>query len=1121
MVGQHIFVRCRNEQNNAGTWTAAITENLVDKEIVRNLIEPRGNMDEAFAQRTLLACPDNSVLRMYHIGDNIMVVSRTYWVTDRITETMGRKGAYSISYILTDEDVVRFSNDFGGAFDDACFERYDALVERTKQGRITINPQYNLFAHRDGGYDPAVFSDAGLTKESFVQLMNGLYAALENRQQLAVLLPAALRRAWETDGDRSAEKLAYHILCLLPDFTRAQVGIASHWSCQVKDKMVSDMQLVFVHPEKEEDLAYLKREGVMLLDLDGGKHTSGIPASATAYFSFLWDSLRTKESIEAFWAETRAKYRKLLRGKPCSARAMESVYLMSLVTEENFSDAERLRRAFLLAAVEFAGAGTRVPAAEEFLQRAIRTLRLTRAKPDAALTAALCTMMRRDGEQTKHQAQEYEALLHACACGAATDETVEALCDEVNKTGRDAGTYYLGYLKDKRDTPAEKLTLQMAQFVCGLFVRLFTRPAGDELLCAVVDVMRQWAENALARTDAAAPALQQQFADAYAAYLSNKGANAETRRMAYDFLFAYEQKAEPQQREKCAAALFREEKRLYKSMAGDGAAALRLFAASFFGALPPITQMKKDTAVTCYQRLFRLAYTGDGEVFGAALSVYRAAIAAAGEGDLAARIVPVLLHCEEETLAQIEGAAEIWTPLRVGKVLLMFEMVNVSDLSQYAPGDERVRTLMKWYSAEDSNTYVASLFYLRKMQFGERQVIYKNMQAHGLLQNMFLYVLFVEKNEDIRAEIEKNLDIDHFRVLELMMKPGFLDRVDYDDTGAADSFAGWYEAALKQALAAAAGENFGALCDRIVREYRALRGMPAHPNGFRDIAKEILDGEAYTVLDGATDAGIVALAPEVIREIVMSIEASAGAEPRSARTFRLVARLDEIVSAWKFQEVDAACATVHAGEDREISCRRLQYYIQHAANEERAQVLWLYAYLLHDSNVFRVGDYLKSAGLASRSELDTGVFLAELLNQLSFIRSPFEPVVGTAVMRYLCERISQNPQAYADDAFLSRMRFHGKEYYRASGIDPLLRRIKSDKDFRFDARMFLLCLLGTVAVLCLVVPIAWLLIVLGRINAAIMLSAGIFILMILVALIFFFLPQGGSEKRRESDRRIY
>ena len=171
MVGKHIFVRCRNEQNNAGTWTAAVTENIVDKDIIRNYIEPRCNMDETFAQNTLMSCPTNNVLRIYYVNGTTLVITRTYWVTDRITETQGRKGAYSVSYILTGEDVAKFCADYSGAFDTSCFENYDALVARTADNpynRITIGEKENIFSHKQLESDASILKACGFTKTSFI-----------------------------------------------------------------------------------------------------------------------------------------------------------------------------------------------------------------------------------------------------------------------------------------------------------------------------------------------------------------------------------------------------------------------------------------------------------------------------------------------------------------------------------------------------------------------------------------------------------------------------------------------------------------------------------------------------------------------------------------------------------------------------------------------------------------------------------------------------------------------------------------------------------------------------------------------------------------------------------------
>lgn len=1125
MVGQHIFVRCRNEQNNAGTWTAAITENIVDKDIVRNLIEPRCNLDEAFAQRALVSCAENNVLRMYHIGDGITVVSRTYWVTDRITETMGRKGAYSVSYILTEKDTVRFSGDFGGAFDPACFESYDALVARIGQGRITVNETLDLFAHRDGGYDASVFAAAGLTAERFVQLMSGLYAAMENKQQLAVLLPADVRRAWETQGDPTAERLAYHILCLLPDFTRMQLGIASHWSCQVKDKMVSDMQLVFVHPEREEDIAYLKREGVMLLDLDTGKHTSGIPTADTAYFTFLWDSLADKSKIEAFWTEAKTKYRKLLRGKPCSARAMESIYLMERAAAGNFADASCVRRAFLLAADSFAGAGARVPAAEAFLQQAMQVLKLTECPPSAETEAALRALVQQDGEPTAHQAQEYAALLHFCEIGAADAESVEALCGEVDKAGRNAAGYYLTYLTAHADLATDKLTVQLAQFVSGLFVRLLKQTAEEELFRVVVQVLRQWSEKALAeRQDTALDAC---FAKAYAAYLGERGGDASIRQTAYAYLFAYEQKAEPQQREELEKVLFREEKRLYKAEAGahGGMPGLRMYAKSFFKALPEITKIKKETAIDCYQRLFRLSYMGDSEIVDVALAVYRAAIRTADGSDLAARIIPVLLGCQETALAQIEGETVVWQPEQVSTVLLIFELVNVADLAAYAPTEERVGNLMKWFGKEDVNTYTVLAFYLQKMSPGARQTVYGGMRSHGLLQNMFLHVLLGGKDGGLCAEIENYLNQSHMAKVTLVLKSAWPEQAGYAAETAQSCFGKWYAASLQQELQKAADARAAVV--RIAQEYRALREIPARASGLRAVAKAKLDACAAPVLASVDRDGAAQLPPDVIRELVQSFEETAGgALPPNAQTFRLLAQFDARIEAGVLADIDAACAAACGSEDNVLIRRRLQYYIAHMENEDSKRICRLYDCLLQTANTpgadsFPVVEYLTSIGLGPRAETQSGVFLVNLLNQLSG-KSAFEGVIGTAAMRYLRERVEQNPQAFSGDAFLAGCeRLQSKDYFRHSGIRPLLSRIWMDRKLRFDASMFMLCALGAVAVCCAAAVMAWLLVTLGRVSTPVMLSVGIFVLLIVAAVDFWQWPRRSASHQTGRNRRNY
>jgi len=1127
MLGQHIFVRCRNEQNNAGTWTAAMTENIVDKDIVRNFIEPRCNMDEAFAQRALMQ-NDNNVLRIYHVADNVTVVTRTYWVTDRITEAMGRKGAYSISYILTDDEKIRFSGDFSGAFDPSCFESYDALVERIQQNRITINDDFSLFSRGESRFDPSVFRTVGFTKETFVQFMNGLYAALEGGKQLAVILPAPIRRAWEEQGDKTAEKLAYHVMCLLPDFTRMNLGVAAHWSCQIRDKMVSDMHLVFIHPEKEEDAAFLKREGAMLLDLDGGKYTNQIPTIATDYFAFLWDSLEKKEEIEAFWADTKSKYRKLLRGKPNSARAMECAYLMRLVTDADFRNAELVRRTFLLAASEFAGAGTRVAAAEEFLNDAILVMGLEKKPLEPEMETALRLLLVEDPDQTKHQLQEYGLLLRACEQGTAEEETVEGLCDELAKEERNASSYFLAYVSEKKDFPLEKLTLQMVQFVSGLFMRLAVRHSGSSLFRAVFDLMQQWQEGLFAAENVE---LLKPFMNAYIGYMGSKGDSTEIRAAAYKFLFAFEHKGDTQLREECGKALFREEKKLYKAEneTMDGPARIRLYAHSFFDVIPEITKMKKETAVLCYQRLFRLAYKGDPEIVDSALAIYRDALSSAEEGDLLDRIIPVLLQCEEDALEQIAGES-IWTPEQVGRVLLMFELMNISGLPRYAPSSKRVGELMKWYNKNVYNTYLVTTYYLRQMQLGDRQVIFKGMQEHGMLENLFLHVLYACDDKELSSAIENYLGKTHADKVTLMLESPLLASSRYEAATVQEVFEGWYAASLKKEMSmllssADSARTFQVQNERILQEYRILQIAPDTEAGLKEIAKRILDQTAMDIFSSARAGNAVTLPPEAIREIVRVIGDSSTEEgPKSEDLFRLIEQFDTTIASNDQKKLDEVCYNAYATANKPILRDRLQYYIQKENREDMIRMYWMY-YLFLDMQEgiggpqFRVDQFLHEIGGDGQPDAAQGIVLMNMANSLHWRSSRFEGPYNMAVVNMLAPKIRANPQAFSNEEFLSSWeKVHTLEYFKNTGVRPLLRKMNQNLSLQFDVPMFLMCLISAILTSALACLALWLLVALGRVDMIVTLSVGIFVFIILAVLDFCLLPKRNRRKSGKNRR---
>lgn len=1125
MVGQHIFVRCKNEQNNAGTWTAAITDNIVEKEVVRNLIEPRCNMDEAFAQRTMLSCTDNNVLRIYHVGEDTTVVSRTYWVTDRITESKGRKGAYSTSYILTDKDVVRFFGDFDGAFDTDCFESYDSLVERTGQGYITLNDQMDLFKHRDGAYDPSIFASAGFKKETFVSLMEGVYSAMANKKQLVVVLPEVLRRAWEESGDKTAEKLAYQVLSLLPDFTRMHLGVATHWSCQIKDKMVSDMHLIFVHPEREEELAQLKREGTMILDVDTGKYTANISQKAPLYFSFLWDSLQKKDVIDAFWEAAKDNYRKLLRGRPVRALVMESIYSMYATLNEKFTNKDRLRYAYLLTAKEFAGAGTRVPAAEVFLYDAFNALKPEELSSDSELENAVCTMMREDPMPTKHQVQEYSYLLSQCDSGKASVETVEELCNELIKEERESESYFLPYFLDKKDLEADQITQQMLLFCSGACIRLIDRGISP-ILRAATTTLCCWGNALLnaGKWEKLSP-----IAEAYRTFLRKNGINAELKSSAYSFLFRYEHHASSEERDECIKALFREEGKLYASYGNSeaDAAEFRLYANSFFESLPAVEFLKKEMADTCYQRLFRLAYFGDKEIRDAVISLYEKIITNAKEANAISRVSDVLLVCSENALEQIQGAPGEWNRKKVGNIFLTIELLNFSLLPQYVPTRDRISKFVKWYDRADERTYMALSFYLKKLEFGDRQTMYVVLKENGLLENLFTTSICLGRCSDLHKEIETALGLRHEEELRIFFKPEFPQHLSLAENDTKQRFAEWYLHALEEELkntTVASRISFADQYSTVLKEYRLLQKHAATSETYVQIASGILDARACMVFGTATSEQIALLPSQDIADIVKIIEGFSADKPETEKDFIWFHALDNAVKKWKVSDIEKLLESAREKGTAHTARRRFEIYREKAPTREVGWMLAMYNILLTAqlNMPFPLDDFLVVIDKKSQERVRTGIFLFDFLHLLRSYGSKFEQYIGHTVMQYLCERIEHSPQDYDNREFWVRCwNARQTSYYKQSYIEHYRQRYAINSKLHFGTPMFLWCLVEALLICGVAVLLMSLLVTLGRISAIVSITVGVFIAIILVILCVLVRPLSARSVRNKKHRRTY
>ena len=1099
MIGQHIYVRSKNAQNVAGTWTAAMTQNIVDNNIVKNIIEPRCNIDEKFANSALNNDAGKSVLRLYHVGDSVTVITRTYWVASQLTED-GRKGAYSISYILTDDEFVKFNGDFSGAFDEATFESYDSLVGRSSGGKVSINDSFSIFSHPEHSFDGSVFKKAGFTKETFVKLMNGLYAAVDSKKQLVVVLPENIRKSWEETGDNTVDKLSCQIMSMFPDFTRINLGITTHWNCQVNDMMVGDTHLIFVHPNSESEIAGLKNN-VMLLDLEGN-NTTGIPSLADNYFGFLWDSMDNFERINEFWTYAKSKYRKLLKRVPNRAISMECIYLMKCVSENEFKNDKQLFNAFMLALTEFAGAGTKVPDAESFLYQAFASLNLSKSKVEPAVEDAVCNLMNSDPDSTKHQIQEYEVLLKQCEEGCAKDETVIALSDEVIKLERNPHGYFNTYLQGKKNLKADGITLQLTKFVSQLFIRLVPNSVGSDLLNTVIEVMGAWKEtlSEVNELDKQVP-----FAEAYMEYLEGKASNSGILEICYNFLFEFEQKADGEIRDNCSKVLMKEEKRLYKKKSefSNPLANLLLFTDCFFDNFFDITKMKKDVAEICYTRLFRLAYKGAPEIVTRATEVYINAIKSSVSSGSADKRLPVLFKCREVALEQIDCSSGIWNKTDVGKVVVLFELLNIENIEQYFPSVERISVLIKWFVNTDINALKVCEYYLRKFQLGEKQFIYREMTDANLINNMFLHVMFGVSDHDLLNDVEINLKLTHQEKLSLIFSSDLIANEYYNRETFEVVFSDWYIGSLTKEVEAAKSIDVSdakPFLNRIIMEFKQLDGMSQKMFDFKRLAFGYLEDTLYNSISSYNYVKICNLPIQIVKDLTV-ILGVVDKKPENLHLYSLVKELDDRYAALNYKNFEEYLSKALKPELREVAVQRMTYYINSDDGHDKGKLykLVMYCNLLSSSEriSFNVLSYFDKIKYGDKTDYEKTMFLVKLLYELYSYESSFEIPVAESACQFFDVAFHMDPEAFTTDELMNFFQRINRRY--SKDILNYLNRQKRNIP-KFGWGMLLKCTIGALLVSILSVLIFMLLVFLGKLGTVFAIGAGAIILVILIAL---------------------
>lgn len=1049
MQGQHVFMRCWDERGNAGTWTAAMSNDIVSRDTVRNSIEPRCNIDENLAHYALTSIPTNNVLRIYHIGDNTTVISRTFWTSDKITDSSsrGRMGAYSISHILTDEDVVRFSRDFAGAFNVDNFEDYDALIERTgvdKKQKVTLDSSYTLFGNNNSQVSFEILEQCGLTESSFCKLMFGIYYAMENDKQIAVILPAKIRDAWVESGNDMIEQLAYFLMSLIPDFTRGYLGIASHWNGNVKDQMVGDMHLVFVHPENDETVNRLERDGVYVLDVNKDTLSSTMTVSATDYFKFLWKNKNNISAIEDFWSHAKSTFGKLLRKMPKSAQAIDCIYLMNKCIEEKYADKAVVRQALLVAATLFAGAGKLIPEAEQFIADAIVKTGITSDNCDSQTEKALCNLVLKDKSTTAHQGIEYEILLNMCFNGRASKQTVEVLCDDLLQENRYASDYYIKWLRKHKEESVKDMPESMIDLITGMFTRVYcngsNKLAQFDIATIIADLCRDWAFESLNAKDFVR---LESFLNMYAAFLKNGGSKSEIIKTVYSIIFTASVSANETISRKCLDIALAEEKVLYhgKRVIDDGSNAAGMYFQAFIKHFSDADKTSRMIAEAFYARFFRFYFWNHSEIKQIADEAYKSKLEDSSESQ---QQLAAFLGSEIDVLSEIKDAPAIWNKKSVSSIIKSTEKVNIETIS-YTPNRNRIAVLGNWLMDDADKEFCEIIsYYLSQLSTDDRMQLYSILKSGDKLKDYYSYAFFQDELSRYLEEMASDIQCSHDDMVRLIIRNSEQFSTLNSESSIA-KFIGWimdgiYETA---SLDQSGRSRLSVLYHLISAEQKLVSDCKRFNPSCVDSVIERLDYMLLLEIESAKVDDLFNLS-SIEASTFYDMAQKADKEIPTTKLLRAITKLNLFIDNPNSTQYLSAFESICSSNDSDVRFVAVNV-LKNAVTKGRVtpdkiNLYLVYIALLNSAGRESfIGEYKANADFKSKSSKEQINELLDLTVVFYRIHSEFEPVIRKAVSNEFASLKVNDARAFKDSDILER--YQGmkrafpeyKSYFAAGG----------------------------------------------------------------------------------------
>ena len=401
------------------------------------------------------------------------------------------------------------------------------------------------------------------------------------------------------------------------------------------------------------------------------------------------------------------------------------------------------------------------------------------------------------------------------------------------------------------------------------------------------------------------------------------------------------------------------------------------------------------------------------------------------------------------------------------------------------------------------------LSYLEKLQFGEKQIAYREIIGNNLIDNLFIHSLFSECAVDLKNEIESNFKVDHLEKTRLILTAGLLSDNFYNSETFEGTLSEWYSKSLEKEFtqySSAIGGDLNSIFNRLIIEYGELQKITGIVFGFAIVVLTIFELMAFKYITQLNESGICNLSEDLVQSLSEIINSFKEQKPENEGVFVIVNNVDALIKNWDLRRIEAFVVSGVSPENRDLVKNRLRYHINQELDPRDLKgkfYMWMYYYLLEaDVNVpFNVVAFVQSCGYGEKSDFETCDMLTKLLYDLYTTGSMVESAVGRAIMFYVARKVHDNPQLFHNEEFIKRcynLRF--RDYFRHPDILRVFNSLIKKNKLQFNMSMFLKCLGGSVVVFILatltVILLAWL----GTINTILMVGVGA-ILFIIAAIV--------------------